>query len=226
MKRWISGGIALLIGAGLIAWGIYTWQQRSLEYTDCLDKTAFTLNGQERSFADLGFYIMYEELEVELLAQIYNPSNTRDYWNLHIDGVFISVQAKNTVMEMAIHDELFYQLAMEAGIELTPEEEIYLANSEADFWMDLLDEQLEKQPVSDEYISGAIRRKAYAEKYQAQLAEETGHTYASYNWDGYYYGLLLEQQELSINSKIWDKISVGNITLNHGSANYINGLED
>ncbi len=224
MKKYLRLALVLVISAALILWGFYTWQSRSVEYADCLTMVAFTLNGEEVTFAELGFYVLYEEREVELLAQVYNPENTRDYWNLHVDGVFISVQAKETIQQMAIHDELFYQLAKAEGLELTDEEEEALANAEMDFWMDLLDDQLENMPVSDEYITEALRHIAYAEKYQTLLAERTGYTYASYNWDGYYYEELLAEQSLVINKKLWDKISVGNITLNHGSASYINGL--
>ncbi len=224
MKKFIRIFVVTLICVALIAGGIYTWQQRQVEYVDCLDKVAFSINGDETTFAELGFYVLYVEREVELQAQIYNADNTRDYWNLHIDGVFISIQAKETIQGMAIHDELFYQLAKAAKMELTEEEEEALANAEADFWMDLLDVQLENLPVSDEYISEAMRRMAFAEKYQAYLVEETGLTSASYNWDGYAYTQLLAEQDLVINEKLWSKISVGNISLVHKSANIINGL--
>ena len=90
---------------------------------------------------DLGFYILYQEREVEKQAQIYNPENTKDYWNLHVDGVFIQAQAKENIINMAIHDELYYQKAVENDITLNGEEEQQYRNTVMDFWMDLLDEQ-------------------------------------------------------------------------------------
>ena len=94
-----------------------------------------------------------------------------------------------------------------------------------DFWMDLLDEQADNLPVSDEYLVETMRRIALAEKYQAQLAKQEGHSYTSYSWNGGYYNKWLETQDVTINDKIWDRISVGNITLTHDKVNYINGYE-
>lgn len=204
--------------------GLWSWNNsRDVEYKDCLDKVIFTANGQEVQMKDLGFYILYEEREVESQAMVYNPDNTKDYWNLHVDGVFIQVQAKDTILNMAIHDKLFYQKAMENNLTLDAEEEQQLRNVISDFWMDLLDEQTEKMPVSDEYIMEAMRQIALAEKYQAKLAEKEGKAYASYNWDGYEYEKWLEKQDVEINEKLWEKIVVGDITLSHGAPNYING---
>lgn len=210
--------------AFFLALGFWSWNNsRDVEYKDCLDKVIFTANGQEVQMKDLAFYILYEEREVESQAMVYNPQNTKDYWNLHIDGVFMQVQAKDTILQMAIHDKLFYQKAVEEDMTLDAGEEQLLRNVISDFWMDLLDEQMEKMPVSEEYIMEAMRQIALAEKYQAKLAEKEGKAYASYNWDGYEYGLWKEKQDVDINEKLWEKIVVGDITLDHGAPNYMNG---
>lgn len=201
-------------------------ESRQQEYRDCLEETAFTLNGEAVPMKRLAYYIMCEERMIEEQAQIYNPGNTRDYWNLHINGVFIQEDAKKTVMEMAIHDELFYRMAVEAGVTLDEEEEEQLRFSEEDFWMDLLEEQTERIPVPREVISEQIRRKALAEKYQGRLAQEKERSFAAYQWDGYDYEQMKEQQEIKINEKVWKHISVGNITLQHGLPNYINGYQE
>ena len=70
-----------------------------------------------------------------------------------------------------------------------------------------------------------MRRIALAEKYQAQLAKQEGHSYTSYAGNGGYSNKWLETQDVTINDKIWDRISVGNITLTHDKVNYINGYE-
>ena len=139
--------------------GFWSWNNsRDVEYKDCLDKVIFTANGQEVQMKELAFYILYEEREVESQAMVYNPQNTKDYWNLHIDGVFMQVQAKDTILQMAIHDKLFYQKAVEEDMTLDAGEEQLLRNVISDFWMDLLDEQMEKMPVSEEYIMEAMRQ--------------------------------------------------------------------
>ena len=223
-KKWIQYFIVGAVCALFLVWGFWSWENsRDVEYSECLDEVIFTANGQDVQMKDLGFYILYEEREVENQAKVYNPDNTKDYWNLHVDGVFIQVQAKDTILNMAIHDKLFYQKAVEENLTLDAKEEKQLRNAISDFWMDLLDEQLEKMPVGDEYIAEAMRQIALAEKYQAKLAKKNGKSYASYQWDGYEYQKWLEKQTVKINDKLWDKITVGDITLSHGSPNYING---
>lgn len=204
--------------------GIYGWQSRQeVAFADCLEKTIFTANGQDVRIKDLGFYVLHEEREVELQAQVYNPENTRDYWNLHIDGVFIQQKAKDTILQMSIHDQLFYQKAMEEKLTLDAEEEKSYRNALSDFWMDLLDEQADRMPVSDEYIVETMHRIALAEKYQMKLAKETGKSLSSYNWDGYQYEQWLKEQDVRINEKLWERITVGHISLDHDLPNYING---
>ncbi len=224
MKKVSKSFLVGALCAALLVAGVYSWQGRQdIAFADCLDETVFTANGQKVQMKDLGFYVLYEEREVELQAQVYNPQNTRDYWNLHVDGVFIQQQAKDTILEMAIHDQLFYQKATEENLTLDAEEEKSYRNALTDFWMDLLDEQVEQMPVSDEYIIETMHKIALAEKYQIMLAEKMGDSYASYQWDGYGYKKWREKQDVKVNDKLWERITVGNISLRHGTPNYING---
>jgi hypothetical protein len=117
-------------------------------------------------------------------------------------------------------------MAQEEGLQLDADEEMAVRSKTTDFFMDLLDEQVENMPVSEEDITVSIRRIALAEKCQQQLADREGCSAASYDWDGNAYEQLLEQQELKVNDRIWDRITVGNISLRHGRANFINGMED
>lgn len=216
--------LIVLVGLGFF----YHYESRQpLNYQENLGETAVTVDGRELTLQDLAFYIVYEEGQIEQQAMIYNPDNTRDYWNLHVNGVFIQADAKNTVMKMAVHDEIFYQLAREKKLELTHQEEVQVENAITDFWMDLLDEQQDSIPVSDEVIHGTIKKIAYAQKYQEQLADENGAESASYSWDGYYYEQLLEKEHtVKIHKKIWDRLVMGGITLEHGAPNYVNGQSD
>lgn len=53
---------------------------------------------------------------------------------------------------------------------LDASEQRSLENTISDFWMDLLDDQVDNLPVTDEYIVETMQRIALAEKYQAALA--------------------------------------------------------
>lgn len=210
----------------LMALGYGTWKNKQeIEYSSCLQETAFTANGEKIKMSALGFYILYEEGEIEKQAQIYNPDNTKDYWNLRMDGKFVQSRAKDNIMNMAIHDMLFYQEAVKKQLALDGEEEKIYRNVVSDFWMDLLDIQLEKMPLSEEFVIESLRKKALAEKYQKILAEKNKKSFAAYDCDGYAYEEWLKKQDVKINDKIWKRIPVGDITLEHGTPNYINGQD-
>ncbi|WP_177175674.1 hypothetical protein [Pseudobutyrivibrio sp. C4] len=198
-----------------------------LDYQEHLEDTAVTVDSEEITFQDLAFYILYEEGKIEEQARIYNPDYTKDYWNLHTNDTFIQLEAKEVVLGMAVHDHLFYQMAVAEGMDtLTDEEEQELEYRITDFWEDLLDIQWEKLPCSEETINEQIRLAAIAEKYQNYLAEELGPSQAAYKYDGYYYQQIMEQHQVKTNDKLWDRLVLGDITLSHSKLNYINGLTD
>jgi hypothetical protein len=198
-----------------------------LDYQEHLGDTAVTVDSEEITFQDLAFYILYEEGKIEEQARIYNPDYTKDYWNLHTNDTFIQLEAKEVVLGMAVHDHLFYQMAVAEGMDtLTDEEEQELEYRITDFWEDLLDIQWEKLPCSEETINEQIRLAAIAEKYQNYLAEELGPSQAAYKYDGYYYQQIMEQHQVKTNDKLWDRLVLGDITLSHSKLNYINGLTD
>ena len=198
-----------------------------INYFDHLEDTAVSLDSEEISFEDLAFYILYEEGKVEEQAKIYNKDYTKDYWNIHTNDTFIQSEAKNVVISMAIHDHLFYRLAVEQGMDkLDGVEQIELEGSITDFWEDLLDEQWEHLPCDTDTINEQIRIAAVAEKYGNYLAKEYGPSTAAYKYDGYYYSQILDEHKVKINKKLWDKFVLGDVTITHSKINYINGLTD
>lgn len=223
-KRYIVLLVFILVAGVVLGYG--TWKSRQeIEYSSCLKETAFTANGEKVKMSALGFYILYEEGEIEKQAQIYNSENTKDYWNLRMDGKFVQSRAKDNIMNMAVHDALFYQEAKKKNLTLNAKEERAYRNVVSDFWMDLLDIQLEKMPLSEEFVIESIQKKALSEKYQQLLAEKNKKSFAAYDWDGYAYKEWLKEQDVEINNKIWKRIPVGDITLEHGTPNYINGQD-
>lgn len=221
--------IVLILCVAVMVYALLTMgnNRAKLDYQAHLDDIAVTVDSEEITFEDLAFYILYEEGKIEEQARIYNPDYTKDYWNLHTNDTFIQLEAKEVVLGMAVHDHLFYQMAVAEGMDtLTDEEEQELEYRTTDFWEDLLDIQWEKLPCSEETINEQIRLAAIAEKYQNYLAEELGPSQASYKYDGYYYQQIMEQHQVKTNDKLWDRLVLGDITLSHSKLNYINGLTD
>ena len=56
---------------------------------------------------------------------------------------------------------------------------------------------------------------ALANKYQSILSQMEDVDYEDYNYTGSSYAALVEQHEIVINEDVWDRISVGNITVNY-----------
>lgn len=209
--------IVTVVAAVAVAALLSHQNRQYLVYSENLDAVAVKVDYQKLTLTDLAFYVLYEEQNVEEKALAYDPENTRAFWNVHTNQAFVQADAKDAAMDMAVHDYLFYNAALENGIALNEEEKQALEQRRTDFWEDLYDVQKENLPVDYEVINDSMRKIALAEKYQMQLAAETGKTYAGYSYDGYDYEQWLEENDVSVkvNKKVWDRVNFGNVTLVH-----------
>lgn len=195
-------------------------------FSEHLDDVAATINGESLLYRDLSFYVLYEEMQGEKEARVYNPESSKDWWNSYVNGKFVSVTARETAMDMAVHDRIMYDLAKKDNITLTSEEENQVAMTQSDFWEDLFDEQKKNLPVSKEEINEQIKRIAIGEKYQNKLAKEKGVNSFEYNYDGYLYKQMLDSDYKVKIDDNYDKLVFGEITIHHDKVNFINGLTD
>lgn len=186
-----------------------------LNFADSLEMTATVVDGEELTLADMAFYIAYVEGLVEKDAIVYDPSNTGKYWNIFTNSSFIRTSAKKTALDMAVHDEIFYQMSRAKGIELNSEEERYLANSCYDFWSDLDDGQKEALGVGRDVLDASMRKVALAEKYQYLYAAMQEADFEAYSFDGDAYLELLNEHDYEITEKVWTRVHFGSITVDH-----------
>lgn len=200
--------------------------REAVAFSEHLDDVAATINGESLLYRDLSFYVLYEEMQGEKEARVYNPESSKDWWNSYVNGKFVSVTARETAMDMAVHDRIMYDLAKKDNITLTSEEENQVAMTQSDFWEDLFDEQKKNLPVSKEEINEQIKRIAIGEKYQNTLAEEKGVNSFEYNYDGYLYKQMLDSDYKVKIDDNYDKLVFGEITIHHHKVNFINGLTD
>lgn len=217
MKKEIGVKIVLLIF--VIAMGIYCYKDREsrqpIEVSKNLKAIAVTVDGEALTLRDMAFYIAYQEKEVQDEAILYNPKNPRRYWNTHTNGHFIRVLAEEAVINMAVHDELFYRLAEENELTLTEEEEAYLANEVLDFCGDLKEAQYERLGVTPEELEASMRKIALANKYQSILAQMEEVPYEAYNYTGENYEAFVSGHEVELNEAVWDRVTVGKVTVNY-----------
>lgn len=195
---------------------IRTLQNRQgLVYAESLQQVAVTVDERELTLYDMAFYVAFQEKEVQKDAVIYNAEKPYKYWNAHTNGEFVRVVAEEAVVNMAVHDEIFYRMACEEELELDEREEAYLANEVLDFCSDVTEEQLAQLGVTAVDIEAAMRKIALANKYQSILAQIENVDYTEYDYTGSAYAAMIEVHEVVVNEHVWDRISVGNITVNY-----------
>ena len=212
--------VTIVLGVIVIILGMFTLRsagsRKDLSYTECLDQTAVTVNGQNVTFREAALYVAYEEQSVQEQALVYDMDHTDKYWNLHIDGEFVRVAAKHTTQQMLIHDMIFYQMAMDENLELSEEENQAFENSFYDFWSDLTDEGKEERlGVTEAEIHETMHRMAVAQKYQEIYAMIHEISKEDLDFNGDAYQQLLEDNQYKVNENVWDRLSFGNITLRH-----------
>ncbi|MEE1102242.1 MAG: hypothetical protein U0K86_12305 [Agathobacter sp.] len=212
--------LTIILGILTVITGIISYnsgqRRQDINYPKELDSVIAEVEGKEISLRDFAFYAAYEEQVVEEEAYVYEPGNTSKYWNLHIDGEFVRIAARNSAVDMAIHDEIFYSMAVEDGITLDEEEQEFLANSQMDFLSDLSDyEGLEKLGVDEETICSSMEKVALAQKYQEIYAELNNKDVSDYDFNAKAYKALLAEKEYKINEDVLKRLVFGNITLGH-----------
>ncbi|MFG6346787.1 MAG: hypothetical protein K1W35_24740 [Lachnospiraceae bacterium] len=192
-----------------------------LVYSDSLDLTVADVNGQELTLRDLAFYIAYDEMFVEEQAQIYNAEDTARYWNLKTNNVYVRQLSKQSVMKKAVHDEIFYQMAVDEKMELTPEEEVQLSNVQDAFWDNVMDnDKLERLGVTEKDLNDTIRKIGFAQKYQGIYAAIHQLDMEALEIEGEAYEMMLDDYPYRINERVWSRVNYGDITLVHKNGIY------
>lgn len=208
--------VLLLIVLLLAIYSLAQGQRKNYyTYSEALDQVAAVVDGKDLTLEDLAFYVVYEEQAVEKDAFIYNPENTGEYWNIHTKGAFVRTAAKETAMNMAIHDEIFYRLAMQEGITLDAKETVYMENTRMDFWSDTEEEAIEKLGVEKEVLDASMEKIALAQKYQSLLAEMNDVDFDEYSFNGSAYEKIREEHECEIKENVWERVHFGSVTVAH-----------
>ena len=129
--------------------------------------------------------------------------------------MFLRDEGKQAVLDMAVHDEIFYQMAVAEGLELTPQEEEHIANDRYDFWSDLGEEERAALGISEDTLLWSIRKIALAEKEQQLLAEIKQCSFEEYSLGGQAYERLLSEHEYTVAEDIWERVPFGSVTVKH-----------
>lgn len=208
--------ILVLILIVVIAFSFQSKEKKEyLVFNEKLDETAVTVDDADLTLRDIAFYVAYEEKTVQEQAILYNPDNPRQYWNVYTDGQFVKLAAKQAALDMAVHDEIFYRMAVAEGVELDAAERTYLENDENDFWSDLEDWQKNQLGISEDELDFSMEKIALADKYQSIYAQMNQKEYEAYNFNGEAYEALLQEHTCSVKEKVWDRVEFGSVTLDN-----------
>jgi hypothetical protein len=135
---------------------------------------------------------------------------------MHANYTYIRKAARNAAIQMAIHDELFYRMALDEGIELSDEEESLLAEKSKETWTDLVDYGKDiRLGVTQEDIDQTLRKIAYAQKMQYIYANMQGLEEEDYDFSSDSYLDFLGKQDYKISEDVWGRVDFGNVTLTH-----------
>lgn len=217
VKKWC---ITVVLLVALAVMGIRSYQKGQgktmLVYADSLEQVAAEVNGSTLTLRQLAFYVAYEEDEVERQAYIYNPKDTNIYWNLHANNTYIRTAARNAAIQMALHDELFYQLAVEEGVNLSRKEEDTLSEKIREYWTELVDYgKAERLGVDRDDVAQTMRKIAYAQKMQYIYAITQGMDEEDFGFTADAYQQFLKKQDYTIEEDVWGRVDFGNVTLIH-----------
>ncbi len=209
--------VAVLISSGYVG----VRNRTAFRYMEHLDDVAVYVDGDALTLRDLLFYVAYEEMNVEEDARAYNPDNTIEYWNIHTNGSFFKDIAKDAAIGMAIHDHLLFKEAQAADLILTSDERMLREEAKDDFWSDLTEHQTQVLSGYEDVVNDTIDRVAMVEKYAKKICSEEGISEPSYEWNGENYEKYQAEHEIEINKKVWDKVVLGDITLEHPRESFL-----
>ncbi len=214
-KKWVLTLVLVLVLAGL---GIYSFSQdgrgSKIDYASNVDTVAVTVNGQDLTLRNLAFYVFYEETQVEKQAMVYNPEDPNRYWNTRTDHTYIRTAARNAALQMGIHDEIFYQMAMEEGIELREDERNLYETRLYDTWADLTEDGKESMMgIAYEDIAETMLRMTYAQKMQDIYAELHNVPYETYDFSTDAYRSFLKTVDYKVVGDVWSRVDFGNVTI-------------
>ena len=216
-KKYLLTVFLLVLAITLFVYGQTAGARRkNLDYAASLEMTVVIVNGQEMTLRDLAYYVAYEEALVQKQAWVYDPEHPSKYWNVHIDGNFVRTSAKKTAVQMAIHDEIFAQMAEKDNIILTAEERSDADRAGMFFWEDLVeDEKAERLGIKECDMISMFERMALSQKYQSIYEQLQGKKSGAYNLEEDAYQKLLKQQSFEICESVWKRIHFGNVTLSN-----------
>lgn len=204
---------AFVVLAGVFSVSFYEKKQ-PLVFAESLELVAVTIDEEALTLEDLAYYIAAEELVIEEQANVYDMENRNIYWGLRLGaGKFIKLEAKRIALDSAIHDEIFFRMAKEAGVSLDEKEREIVELKCYDLWSDLTEEQRARLGIGEDALLKSMERVALAEKYQFLYALDHSIVSEDFAVDGEGYEALRKEHTVRENKSVWSRVDFGAIVV-------------
>lgn len=228
MKKSVKKAIIVIIIVNciLIAGAVCGKILSRFDYKEHLDEALITVDDSAVTLREFGYYIYEVEAFVQNQAILYDPENTKLWWNTHfsagLDSQFVCDYAKKVAINTCILEEIYYNKALTNEIVLSSTEENQAVEEAEKLFQNMTPEQIERTGLNKDIIIDMKKRHALAAKYAEFLA--VGEDFSEYsdepsklvNWDGaYYQEKILPEHTVKTNDKVLNRITLGKITVNY-----------
>lgn len=204
----------LIIGMSVVAFGAIKGEnakKETFQYQEHLGDTVFSIEKEEVSLKEIGYYILVMETNYSQAANAYDEENEQHFWNLWTGKAYTREMAKKEVLNACIRDEIYYHEALKEKMSLTEEEQAEIRAAAIS--------EINKLNVSQRALFGyelsdfiTIQTKiAYARKFVTEQMEE-GMTREELDTDGEVYKKIEEEYEISVNDSLWNQVKIGTST--------------
>lgn len=213
----IFAAVVILMLVGITIVCVNRWNSE-FSYVKELDETLFIYDGKEVELREITYYIMIEEESVNQVAGEYDPMNSNAYWNLHVNGEYVSEKAKEAALDYCVRDVIYAYKAKEVDLELSKSQIADLEQKAENIFEGLTEKQLELG-LTQEDIYKALYNNLLADEYVLLMAKKDGVKMeekvlsAYYGINSYFFKRTRAELDFVLNEVLWEEITLGNLTV-------------
>lgn len=213
----IFAAVVTLMLIGITIACVNRWNNE-FSYVKELDETLFIYDGKEVELREITYYIMIEEESVNQVAGEYDPMNTNAYWNLHVNGEYVSDKAKEVALDYCVRDIIYAYKAKEVDLELSESQIADIEQKAKNIFEGLTEKQLDLG-LTQEDIYKALYNNLLADEYILLMARKDGVKMeekvlsAYYGINSYFFKRTKAELDFVLNEALWEEISLGSLTI-------------
>lgn len=192
------------------------------ELKEYILEKAFTIGDEIIDVKEASYYIMEREYYYNEIAKKESPGAPEKYWNdyLFAAGTLFKTWVKNQCFDICVCDNVYYQEAIKNGFELELADQVEAYNDAEELYENMTDKQRTQTGLSLDDIYAIMLKVKYRSCYVKNLMETVDlsaygeNPQNAFEINGEYYNELIKNYNIIVNEDVWDKIELGNLTIN------------